>query len=125
MGHRLTMANCECHNQMVGGPNIPNWDQTYQTVKFSNPTAVFTAEIRPLKIGPLRINNQPELDDGKILTGKPVIFDGKNPGFRLNFPSANPVISFSTSIFLRFSYGFPMFFCKIVIATNPLKQTPH
>ena len=27
-----------------------------------------------------------ELDDGKILTGKPIKFDGKNHGFPVDFP---------------------------------------
>ena len=35
-----------------------------------------------------------ELDDGKILTGKPDQFDGKNPWFPVDFPNkTNPMFS--------------------------------
>ena len=38
-----------------------------------------------------------ELDDGKILTGKPLIFVGKNHGFRWRFSQENQSIELLTN----------------------------
>ena len=44
-----------------------------------------------------------ELDDGKLFTGSPIQFDGKNPGFPVKiFPSTNPLTSASSGHFQNF-----------------------